>query len=232
MSIFSPCYEVASKFGNLLKSKDGNFALLTAVIAPVVLVAGGLALDVANMNSLKGRLQAASDSVALVIATRIAKGNLSVDEAEAYGGTDCNDEQATVHPGAYENYYDGLDANCDGLSDYDADEDGFDSDNFGGDDCDDTDFNINPNGVEVPRDGIDQDCDGLFDYDQDADGEPSVWYGGTDCNDLDPLIFSMAIEVYYDGVDQNCDGQSDYDADGDGQDSNQYGGDDCEDSNA
>jgi Flp pilus assembly protein TadG len=87
MSIFSPCYEVASKFGNLLKSKDGNFALLTAVIAPVVLVAGGLALDVANMNSLKGRLQAASDSVALVIATRIAKGNLSVDEAEAYGAS-------------------------------------------------------------------------------------------------------------------------------------------------
>ena len=59
MSIFSPHGDFASKFasnfGNLLKSRDGNFALLTAVIAPVILVAAGLALDVANMNSLKGR---------------------------------------------------------------------------------------------------------------------------------------------------------------------------------
>lgn len=89
MSIFSPHGDFASKFaanfGNLLKSRDGNFALLTAVIAPVILVAGGLALDVANMNSLKGRFQAAADSVSLVIATRIAKGNLTIADAEAFG---------------------------------------------------------------------------------------------------------------------------------------------------
>ncbi|MDP2314716.1 MAG: putative metal-binding motif-containing protein [Pseudomonadota bacterium] len=52
---------------------------------------------------------------------------------------DCDDTDATVNPGAAEIWYDGIDANCDGASDYDADADGDDSLDHGGTDCDDAD---------------------------------------------------------------------------------------------
>lgn len=83
-TLLSTTAQMIKNFG---KNDKGNFALLTAVIAPVVLVAGSLALDVANMSALKGRLQAASDSVSLAVATRIANGNLSVDDAESFASS-------------------------------------------------------------------------------------------------------------------------------------------------
>lgn len=67
------------------QNRKGNFVMTTAVLMPVVLIAAGLSLDLANLASLKGRMQAASDSVSLAIATRIAKGSLNLDEAEAFG---------------------------------------------------------------------------------------------------------------------------------------------------
>lgn len=79
--------KVAQKFKNFTHCKKGNFALLTAILSPVVLVSGSLALDVANMTALKGSLQSASDSVSLTIATRIANGALSVDDAESFGNS-------------------------------------------------------------------------------------------------------------------------------------------------
>ena len=81
-------------------------------------------------------------------------------------------------------YYDGVDQDCDGMSDYDQDGDGYDDVAYGGDDCDDTDSTTygdddgdgyldcvddcddgdakapNPGGTEICGDGIDQDCDG------------------------------------------------------------------------
>ncbi len=51
--------------------------------------------------------------------------------------TDCNDSDAEVNPDATETWYDGVDQDCDGASDYDQDGDGHDSDDYGGDDCDD-----------------------------------------------------------------------------------------------
>ncbi len=56
---------------------------------------------------------------------------------------DCDDGSAAVHPGAEETWYDGVDANCDGASDYDQDGDGYDIEDTGLD-CDDTDPDINP----------------------------------------------------------------------------------------
>ncbi|MFT5681845.1 MAG: hypothetical protein ACI8RZ_002763 [Myxococcota bacterium] len=53
--------------------------------------------------------------------------------------TDCDDTDAGINPGESEVYYDGIDADCDGTSDYDADADGDDSEDYGGGDCDDTD---------------------------------------------------------------------------------------------
>jgi hypothetical protein len=65
-----------------------------------------------------------------------------------------------VNPGAVEIWYDGVDQNCDGASDYDQDGDGHDSDVHGGDDCDDSDDTVHPGATEIFDDGIDQDCDG------------------------------------------------------------------------
>ena len=149
-----------------------------------------------------------------------------------------------VHPGAEENWYDGVDGDCDGASDFDQDADGADSlyhpkgDGSVGDDCFDaaSDTFDNPAGADPENvyvgatetwyDGTDQDCDGADDFDQDGDG----WPLDEECNDLDPSIFpSDEAEVWYDGIDSNCDGWSDYDQDGDGHDVDAHGGDDCND---
>ena len=74
--------------------------------------------------------------------------------------TDCDDTDPNIHPGATETWYDGVDANCDGASDYDADADGYDWEDYGGDDCLDDDAATNPGATEICDDGIDNDCDG------------------------------------------------------------------------
>jgi len=65
----------------------------------------------------------------------------SCDQPSGYvtDDTDCDDSDGDVNPGATEIWYDGTDSDCDGKSDYDADGDGYDSDEYSGDDCDDTD---------------------------------------------------------------------------------------------
>jgi hypothetical protein len=169
---------------------------------------------------------------------------------------DCNDSDASIAPDAAEIYYDGVDQNCDGANDYDADGDGVNSDAHGGLDCLDSNAAVNPSGQEVCGDGLDNDCDGATDdsglgaitwyIDSDNDGFPgatpfsgcsapsgsfSSLSGGTDCNDLDGSIAPDVTEIYYDGVDQNCDNANDYDADVDGVSSDAHGGQDCDDSN-
>jgi len=61
-----------------------------------------------------------------------------------YGGADCDDVDSSVHPGADETWYDGVDSDCAGDDDFDADADGHASDAYGGDDCDDQDGEIHP----------------------------------------------------------------------------------------
>ncbi len=93
-------------------------------------------------------------------------------------GTDCEDGDASINPGA-EEVCDGIDNDCDGSLDeireelyLDADGDGYgdpthqvdlcDGDVSGVDDaedCDDADATVNPDAEEV-EDGIDNDCDG------------------------------------------------------------------------
>ncbi len=63
-------------------------------------------------------------------------------DAEAHGGTDCDDEDPEVNPGATETWYDGVDSDCSGGSDYDADGDGADAEAYGGTDCDDEDATV------------------------------------------------------------------------------------------
>ncbi|MCB9766111.1 MAG: S8 family serine peptidase [Alphaproteobacteria bacterium] len=151
------------------------------------------------------------------------------DLDQTYGGLDCDDADSAVNSAATEVWYDGLDADCDGLSDYDADLDGHDSDAWGGDDCDDADPAVNPSSAEVWYDGLDADCDSLSDYDADLDGHDSDTWGGDDCDDTAATTHPGATEVWYDGLDADCDRGSDYDADADGHDSEAWGGDDCDD---
>ncbi len=100
----------------------------------------------------------------------------------AFGGTDCDDADASVNPGVPDGDCDGRDSDCDGEIDEEAepwflDEDG---DGFGGidkelprcerpagavsqpDDCDDGTAAVHPGALEV-CDGTDNDCDGGVD---------------------------------------------------------------------
>ncbi len=153
---------------------------------------------------------------------------LGLDDADGDGRTeaegDCDDSDASVSPDALEVWYDGVDADCSGTSDFDVDGDGFDSSAWGGLDCDDVDAARSPGATEVWYDGIDTDCSGSSDFDVDGDGHDSSAFGGDDCDDVDETISPDAVETWYDGVDSDCKEDDDFDADGDGYRSGFAGG--------
>ena len=159
--------------------------------------------------------------------------------AADWGGTDCDDTDATVSPDAAETYYDGVDSDCsfaeDGRSDFDADADGHVGLDWGGDDCEDADSTVSPDAAEDYYDGVDSNCYAADEYDADGDGYYSSSFGGTDCDDADYASNPDAAEVPYDGIDEDCSGGAvidDYDVDGDGYTAAAYGGTDCHDDNA
>ncbi len=134
---------------------------------------------------------------------------------------DCDPDDPAINGGADEVWYDGIDQDCDGLSDYDQDADGHDDATYGGDDCNDTDASVNPSAAETWYDGVDGDCDSRSDYDQDGDGYDAASYGGSDCNDTDATVSPGVFETEGNGVDDDCDGEVDEarsteDRDGDG----------------
>ncbi len=73
---------------------------------------------------------------------------------------DCNDGDSSIHPGATEVWYDGLDQDCDGADDYDQDGDGDLHASHGGTDCDDTEPTVYGGADEIGLDGLDNDCTG------------------------------------------------------------------------
>ena len=152
-----------------------------------------------------------------------------------------------IYPNAAsDNFYDGVDQNCDGKSDYDQDGDGFTQDEYAstptlgisdeddpllpGGDCNDENASINSDQAEVWYNGVDQNCDDLNDYDKDSDGyvrdehvglvtegiEGSDLLPGGDCDEDDGSINPGATDSFYDGIDQNCDEADEFDRDGDG----------------
>jgi hypothetical protein len=156
--------------------------------------------------------------------------------------TDCDDEDAAVHPDGDEVCND-VDDDCDGLIDEDAGELWYgdtDGDGYGAGeavvfcedpgegwsdndlDCDDTDDETWPGAPLSVCDEADRDCDGSPDNaDQDGDG-----YGACEeCDDTDSSISPDGVEIC-DEIDQDCDGEIDedpsdgstwyLDADGDG----------------
>ena len=100
------------------------------------------------------------------------------DSSCANSGTDCNDNNALINPGAAENCTDGIDNNCNGLvdtqdpnaincpincTDNDGDSYSPDGGTCGQIDCNDSIASVNPGEFETCDDGIDNDCNGQTD---------------------------------------------------------------------
>ncbi|MBX4928061.1 TadE/TadG family type IV pilus assembly protein [Rhizobium binae] len=80
MSTFSlhPCLR------RMLSDRGGNFGIMTAILAPVLLGAAGMAIQVGDMLISKQQLQEAADSAALATATALANGTIQTSQAEAF----------------------------------------------------------------------------------------------------------------------------------------------------
>ncbi len=122
-------------------------------------------------------------------------------DGHTLAGGDCDDEDATVHPGAAE-LCNGVDDDCNGVVDDppDADADGY---TICDGECDDGDTAIHPGATEL-CDGVDNDCSGIVDDPPDADGDGVDPCHG-DCDDGDPEVHPGAEEIA-DSVDNDCDG--------------------------
>jgi hypothetical protein len=153
----------------------------------------------------------------------------------SYPGTDCNDSDSQVNPGATEICDNGKDDDCDGATDC-ADSQcacaDLDGDGYGNPpgpccaypdlDCDDTDANIFPGAPVLCDNGKDDDCDTLVDCQDsdctcsDADGDgygdppgPCCAYSQQDCNDNDPNVHPGTSEICANSKDDDCDTQID-----------------------
>ncbi|KQY23680.1 vWA domain-containing protein [Rhizobium sp. Root482] len=66
----------------LVDDRQGNFGLMTALLLPVLLASGGVAIDVTNMMMAKNHLQDATDSAALAASSALANESASLAQAK------------------------------------------------------------------------------------------------------------------------------------------------------
>ncbi|MCB9792361.1 MAG: hypothetical protein H6741_06500 [Alphaproteobacteria bacterium] len=120
---------------------------------------------------------------------------------------DCDEGNPDVFPNQVETWYDGVDANCDGADDYDADGDGHQSAEHGGDDCHDDNAEAFPGSTaeEVFYDCVDQDCDGN-DGDQDNDGFVLAGYE-TSCESWEAINPGKQAGDCWDSDDEDYDAE-------------------------
>jgi Flp pilus assembly protein TadG/uncharacterized protein YegL len=68
----------------LMADRDGNFAMTTAILLPVLFGAGSLAVDISSAAMSKRQLQEAADSAALATASALADGKIDTSGAAAF----------------------------------------------------------------------------------------------------------------------------------------------------
>ncbi|MGF6173666.1 vWA domain-containing protein [Ensifer sp. 4252] len=70
-------------FMAMLKDRGGNFGMMAALATPLILAAGGVAIDLANMVTMKNQMQDAADAAALAAASAlVAKKNETPEKAK------------------------------------------------------------------------------------------------------------------------------------------------------
>jgi Flp pilus assembly protein TadG/uncharacterized protein YegL len=69
-------------WSRLRKDRLGNFSMMTAIIFPVMLAAGGVAMDLTNMVMTKANLQDATDAAALAAASAMANDGFTAAQAK------------------------------------------------------------------------------------------------------------------------------------------------------
>lgn len=111
--------------------------------------------------------------------------------ASSCGGSDCDDADSAVGPGARELCGDDVDNDCNGRADCadlacsgvlgccaDKDGDGYAALDCGGDDCNDSQAAMYPGATELCSDGMDNDCDGAADCSDGSCGSAPVCNSG------------------------------------------------------
>lgn len=68
----------------LLNDRGGNFAMMTAILMPIVIGTASVAIDISNAARSKGELQEASDSAALATASALADGKITTAGASTF----------------------------------------------------------------------------------------------------------------------------------------------------
>ena len=164
--------------------------------------------------------------------TNLARASCSEISGHVANATDCDDNDAEVHPDADERCND-ADDDCDG----DVDEDpvdaptwylDYDGDSYAGDayteqacdqpsgflataeDCDDLDAATYPGADEDYCDGVDQDCDGEVDEWETAEA-PAVWYEDLDADGFGSTAVTTSLHPSCDGPDGYVDVDGDCD---------------------
>lgn len=66
---------------NLAGDRGGNFALMAALVVPVLFAGGGIAVDLANMMRAKNQLQDATDTAALAASSALINEGMSIANA-------------------------------------------------------------------------------------------------------------------------------------------------------
>ncbi|MGF9563297.1 TadE/TadG family type IV pilus assembly protein [Neorhizobium sp. BT27B] len=65
--------KISHTLSRFLKDRGGNFGIMTAVIAPLAIGAGGIAIDLTQAMQVKGELQAIADSASLAAARALSE---------------------------------------------------------------------------------------------------------------------------------------------------------------